>query len=82
MKPLIERLRLMSQENKAPRDCLDEAADALEAMNALLEAMQSDAVMYLVPDNNCGADWFVSRMLWHLDGPAQRAAQGIVTPNR
>lgn len=41
----------------------------------LLKAMQSDAVAYLVPDNDCGADWFVNRMLWHLDGPQQRAAQ-------
>jgi hypothetical protein len=47
----------------------------VERMDALLRAMQADAVKYLTPDSGCGADWFVSRMLWHLDGPEQRAAQ-------
>ena len=46
-------------------------------LDALLRAMQADARTYLTPDSGCGADWFVSRMLWHLDGPEQRAAQGI-----
>ncbi len=47
-----------------------------ERLDALLRAMQADAVKYLTPNSGCGADWFVSRMLWHLDGPEQRAAQG------
>lgn len=41
----------------------------------LLKAMQADATKYLVPDNECEADWFVNRMLLHLDGPEQRLAQ-------
>ena len=75
VKLLIERLRTLSAENPSPRDCIDEAADALEKMDALLRVMQSDAVAYLVPDNDCGMDWFVNRMLGHLDGPQQRNAQ-------
>lgn len=51
-------------------------------MDALLAAMQADAVTYLVPDNDCGADWFVSRMLRHLDGPQQREAQNATTNDR
>lgn len=54
---------------------------APQAVNAelleLLEALQADAVTYL-SDNDCGADWFVNRMLWHLDGPQQRAAQAAL----
>jgi hypothetical protein len=52
-------------------------AEKLERLEALLRAMQADAVTYLTPGSGCGSDWFVSRMLWHLDGPEQRAAQGI-----
>lgn len=44
-------------------------------LDALIRAMQQDATKYLIPDNECGQDWFVSRMLWHLDGPQQRDAQ-------
>ena len=51
-------------------------AQKVERLNALLRAMQADAVKYLTPGSGCGAEWFVSRMLWHLDGPEQRAAQG------
>jgi hypothetical protein len=57
----------------------EKAADALERLDALLRSMQADAVRYLVPDNDCGAEWFVSRTLWHLDGPVQREAQNGVT---
>ena len=39
----------------------------------LIQDMQADAEMYLMPDNECGKDWFISRILWHLDGPEQRA---------
>ena len=41
---------------------------------ALIQAMQADAEKYLMPDNECGRAWFISRNLWHLDGPEQRAA--------
>lgn len=51
-------------------------AQKVERLEALLRAMQADMRTYLMPDGGCGADWFVSRMLWHLDGPEQRAAQG------
>ena len=40
----------------------------------LIQAMQADAEKYLMPDNECGRDWFINRILWHLDGPEQRAA--------
>ncbi len=52
-------------------------AERLERMDALLRAMQADAVTYLTPGSGCGADWFASRMLRHLDGPEQRSAQGL-----
>jgi hypothetical protein len=48
----------------------------VERLDALICAMQSDARTYLTPGSGCGAYWFVGRMLWHLDGPEQRAAQG------
>ena len=51
-------------------------AQKVERLDALLRTMQADAITYLTPDSGCGADWFVSRMLWHLDGPQQRDAQG------
>jgi hypothetical protein len=38
-----------------------------------------DAVRYLTPGSRCGKGWFVSRMLWHLDGPEQQAAKGLET---
>ena len=52
-----------------------DTVERLEKMDALLRSMQADAVRYLLPDNDCDRDWFVSRMLWHLDGPEQRDAQ-------
>lgn len=75
VRPLCDRLRDAACADSHLRD---EAADKLEKMDALLRGMQADAMLYLVPDNDCGADWFVRRMLWHLDGPAQREAQGGV----
>ena len=48
----------------------------VERLDALLLEMQADMRTYLTPGGGCGADWFVSRMLRHLDGPEQRAAQG------
>lgn len=52
------------------------AADASSKLNVLFRKMQADMVTYLEPGNNCGKDWFVSRMIWHMDGPEQREAQG------
>lgn len=46
-----------------------------ERLDALLRAMQADAVTHLTPGSGCNDAWFVKRMLWHLDGPEQRAAQ-------
>ena len=53
-----------------------DTVERLAKMDALLRSMQADAVRYLVPDNDFGADWFVTRMLLHLDGSEQREAQG------
>ena len=42
-----------------------------------LRSMQRDCVKYLSIDNTaCNKDWFVSRVIWHLDGPKQRLLQG------
>ncbi len=76
VRPLCDRLRDAACDEANLRE---KAADKLEKLDALLRSMQADAVRYLVPDNDCGADWFVSRMLWHLDDPAQREAQGGVS---
>lgn len=46
-----------------------------QKLEILFRKMQADAATYLEPGNNLGQDWFVSRMLWHLDGPEQREAQ-------
>jgi hypothetical protein len=72
--PLCDRLRDAVCDETNLRE---KAADKLEKLDALLRAMQADARTYLTPGGGCGADWFVSRMLWHLDGPEQRAAQGV-----
>ncbi len=45
----------------------------LVAYDEHMARMQADSEKYLIPDNECGIHWFVSRMLWHLDGPEQRA---------
>lgn len=63
--------------------CLQSENASLGQQNACLSAelreyddhmarMQADAEKYLIPGNECGMQWFVSRMLWHLDGPEQR----------
>ena len=72
VRPLCDRLRDWRGD---PDEVMGEAAEKLDKLDALLRDMQADAVRYLVPDNNCGAEWFVSRMLSHLDGPKQREAQ-------
>ena len=46
-----------------------------ESLDKLLGKMQADMVKYLEPGNTvCGRDWFINRIIWHLDGPEQRAA--------
>lgn len=45
-------------------------------LEVLFRKMQADMVAYLEPSNECGKDWFVNRMIWHMDGPEQREAQG------
>jgi len=43
-----------------------------------LRRMQADATTYLIPDRpDCGRDWFISRILWHLDGPQERAIEAL-----
>lgn len=79
---LVDRLReLGAYQPEAIYNEINEAADALERMDALLCAMQADMVAYLVPDSPHNADWLVGRILYHLDGPEQRAAQDGVTKN-
>lgn len=60
--------------------CPKHPMSALKEQNrkllALLEAMQDDMRSYLPPDSGHDAEWFVNRMLMHLDGPQQRDAQG------
>lgn len=51
-------------------------AQRIALLDALLRAMQADAVEYLRPDGGRDAAWLVGRLLRHLDGPEQRAAQG------
>lgn len=44
--------------------------------NQHLLTMQADCMAYLEPTNTkCGKDWFINRMVYHLDGPAQRRIQ-------
>jgi len=57
----------------------DAALAQLAALNTHLCKMQVDMAKYLVPDNECGTDWFVNRMIWHLDGPEQRKVQAAGT---
>jgi hypothetical protein len=46
-----------------------------EKLDALLRKMQTEAAEYLT--SNIGKDEFISRIIYHLDGPEQREAQGI-----
>ncbi len=43
-KELVERLRKLSAENKAPRDCIDEAAEAIERLSVEVEAERNSAL--------------------------------------
>jgi len=51
----------------------------VERYRAHLRHMQADATTYLIPDlTDCGRDWFISRILWHLDGPQERAIEAAL----
>jgi len=51
--------------------------DIIFGFNNHLLKMQADCAGYLSPYHvNCGKDWFVSRMIRHLNGPKQRKIQG------
>ena len=54
---------------------IEDQKETIRKLDTLIKKMQADATMYLIPDNECGAEWFISRTLWHLDGPEQREAQ-------
>jgi len=51
---------------------------ALQMTSDWFAAAQAEAELYLIPDNDCNQYWFVSRMLWHLDGPTQRALKAAI----
>ncbi len=46
-KDLINRLRKLSAENKAPRDCIDEAADVIEAQEKELDSAASELMLVI-----------------------------------
>jgi hypothetical protein len=50
--------------------------EAMERMLAWTESMQMDCGLYLVPDSQYDQAWLVDRMIFELDGPNQREAQG------
>ena len=50
----------------------------VERYRAHLQRMQADATTYLMPDRpDCDRAWFISRILWHLDGPQERAIEAL-----
>jgi hypothetical protein len=50
--------------------------EALEIHEAHMDIMQRDSERYLMPDDTVfNQDWFVSQMLYHLDGLMQREMQ-------
>jgi len=66
---------------------LDALRSALRGMLGLLEVQQYAGRKYLDPGyEECDCDWYVSRMLWLTDGPAQRqfeqaARDALLTAN-
>lgn len=55
------------------RSELDALRAALRGMLELLEVQQDAGRKYLEPQlEECDRDWYVSRLLWLTDGPAQR----------
>lgn len=49
--------------------------EALRGLNAHVEKMQDRVVAFLMPDGPAGQT-FINEMIYALDGPEQRAAQG------
>ena len=39
---LVEQLRKLSAENQSPRDCIDEAADVIENLTALINRLRRE----------------------------------------
>jgi len=62
----------------ALREQLQKAQSALQMTSDWFAAAQAEAELYLIPNNDCNQYWFVSRMLWHLDGPTQRALKAAI----
>lgn len=65
---------------------IDRLKSALEMYEAHMSVMQKDAETYLTPNSDATVtemfhyrsdEWFVSRMLYHLDGPMQREVQSV-----
>ena len=63
---------------------IDSLRSALEMYEVYMSVMQKDAETYLTPNSDATVtemfryksdEWFVSRMLEHLDGPMQREVQ-------
>jgi len=63
---------------EALREQLQKAQSALQMTSDWFAAAQAEAELYLIPNNDCNQYWFVSRMLWHLDGPTQRALKAAI----
>jgi len=66
------------KEIAALREQLQKAQSALQMTSDWFAAAQAEAELYLIPNNDCNQYWFVSRMLWHLDGPTQRALKAAI----
>ena len=74
---LREKLQ-KAAEIAALREQLQKAQSALQMTSDWFAAAQAEAELYLIPNNDCNQYWFVSRMLWHLDGPTQRALKAAI----
>jgi hypothetical protein len=66
------------KEIAALREQLQKAQSALQMTSDWFAAAQAEAELHLIPNNDCNQYWFVSRMLWHLDGPTQRALKAAI----
>lgn len=72
--------RLMEHQiHNCRQKLMDEIAKLKTAMGmyeSLMSAMQRDAEKYLMPDDTqFSKSWFVSRILYHIDGPMQKEVQ-------
>ena len=63
---------------EALREQLQKAQSALQMTSDWFAAAQAEAELYLIPNNDCNQYWFVSRMLWYLDGPTQRTLKAAI----